>query len=84
VATKESSPGAKRGDPEAAEDAGRFIPRHVERTVERFPGCGDPREGFAWLVWSEATPSDCDHHRLVRFAWKNSPRVVRRVGALSQ
>jgi hypothetical protein len=27
----------------AAEDAGRFIPRHVERTVERFLGCGDPR-----------------------------------------
>ena len=50
---------------EAAEDAGRFIPRHVERTVERFLGCGDPREGFAWLVCD-----DCDHHRLVPFSCK--------------
>ena len=50
---------------EAAEDAGRFIPRHVERTVERFLGCGDSREGFAWLVCD-----DCDHHRLVPFSCK--------------
>ena len=28
---------------EADDDAGYFIPRHVERTIERFPGCGDPR-----------------------------------------
>jgi hypothetical protein len=48
---------------ESAENAGRFIPHHVERTVERFLTCGDPKEGFAWLVWSEATPSDYDHHR---------------------
>jgi hypothetical protein len=50
---------------EAAEAAGRFIPRHVERTVERFLGCGDPREGFAWLVCAR-----CDHHRLVPFSSK--------------
>ena len=48
---------------EAADQAGRFIPRHVERTVERFLTCGDSREGFAWLVCD-----DCDHHRLVPFS----------------
>lgn len=50
---------------EAAEATGRFIPRHVERCVERFLGCGDPREGFAWLVCDR-----CDHHRLVPFSCK--------------
>jgi hypothetical protein len=50
---------------EAAEEAGRFIPRHVERTVERFLTCGDPKEGFAWLVCD-----NCDHHRLVPFSCK--------------
>jgi hypothetical protein len=48
---------------EAAEQAGRFVPRHIERTVERFLTCGDSREGFAWLVCD-----DCDHHRLVPFS----------------
>jgi hypothetical protein len=43
----------------------RALPRFVERELERFLTCGDPREGFAWL-----SCADCDHHRLVPFTCK--------------
>jgi len=50
---------------EAAEASGRNLPRYLERAVGRFLTCGDPREGFAWLVCEP-----CDHHRLVPFSCK--------------
>jgi hypothetical protein len=50
---------------DAAEDTGRSLPAFVERAVARYLACGDPAEGFAWLV-CEA----CDHHRLVPFSCK--------------
>ena len=37
----------------------------MTREVEGYLRCGDPREGFAWLVCG-----DCDHHRLVPFTCK--------------
>ena len=58
----------RRGWPElqaTLEAAGRSLPRHVEREMERFLRCGDPTEGFAWLECH-----DCDHHLLVPFSCK--------------
>ena len=48
---------------DALEEAGRSLPRFVERELERFAGCGDLAHGFAWLVCDR-----CDHHRLVPFS----------------
>ncbi len=45
--------------------ADRYLPRHVERELQNFIGCGDPREGFAWLMCD-----GCPHHRLVPFSCK--------------
>ena len=47
------------------ERADRSLPRFVTREVEGYLRCGDPREGFAWLVCG-----DCDHHRLIPFTCK--------------
>jgi hypothetical protein len=47
------------------ERADRALPRFVTREVEGYLRCGDPREGFAWLVCG-----DCDHHRLIPFTCK--------------
>jgi len=47
----------------AAED--RYLPRYVVREVEAFLVCGDPEEGFAWLMCK-----GCDHHELVPFSCK--------------
>jgi hypothetical protein len=44
---------------------GRALPRHVQKELEGFLGCGDPANGFAWLRCA-----GCDHHRLVTFACK--------------
>ena len=44
---------------------GRSLPRHVQKELEGFLGCGDPANGFAWLRCA-----GCDHHRLVTFACK--------------
>ena len=43
----------------------RELPRHVEKEMEGFLGCGDPENGFAWLECK-----NCDHHRLVTFSCK--------------
>ena len=43
----------------------RKLPRHVEKEMEGFLGCGDPENGFAWLECK-----NCDHHRLVTFPCK--------------
>ena len=43
----------------------RSLPRHVQKELEGFLGCGDPTNGFAWLHCA-----GCDHHRLVTFACK--------------
>ncbi len=45
--------------------ADRYLPRHVEQELANFIGCGDPREGFAWLMCD-----GCSHHRLVPFSCK--------------
>jgi putative transposase/transposase-like zinc-binding protein len=43
----------------------RTLPAHVDREFRAYFACGDPAEGFAWLV----CPA-CDHHRLVLFSCK--------------
>jgi hypothetical protein len=49
----------------ALAEVARSLPRHVERELEGFLGCGDPENGFAWL-WC----AGCDAHRLVPFSCK--------------
>ena len=44
--------------------ADRTLPAFVWRELERYLGCGDPAQGFAWLE------CDCGHHRLVPFSCK--------------
>jgi hypothetical protein len=44
----------------------RVLPRFVQRELEHFVACGDPRHGFAWL---HCAPP-CDQHRLVPFSCK--------------
>ena len=39
------------------ETVDRRLPGYVERELERFLVCGDPRQGFAWL-----TCDGCPHH----------------------
>jgi hypothetical protein len=43
----------------------RFLPRYVQREFSGYLSCGDPKEGFAWLVCR-----GCRHHRLVPFSCK--------------
>jgi len=40
------------------------LPRHVERELRAYLGCGDAASGFAWLECR-----DCDHHRLATRQW---------------
>jgi hypothetical protein len=49
----------------ALSEVGRSLPRHVERELEGFLGCGDPAKGFAWLRCE-----GCDHHRVVPLSCK--------------
>jgi len=56
----------RQGLPElrrALEERDRWLPRHVQRELQRLFVCGDPSEGFGWLVCGA-----CDHHRLVAFS----------------
>lgn len=46
-------------------EQGRTLPTHVVSELERFIRCGDPEEGFAWLVCE-----GCAHHRLVPLSCK--------------
>ena len=50
---------------EQLEESGRFLPRFVEREVEKFLSCGDPVEGFAWLQCQQ-----CETNELVTFSCK--------------
>jgi len=50
----------------ALEEAERELPRFVWRELERFLACGDPEQGFAWLVCDACA----DVHRLVPFSCK--------------
>jgi len=45
--------------------ADRTLPRSARRELEAFVTCGDPANGFAWLVCE-----GCDRHRLVPFSCK--------------
>ena len=47
------------------EGIGRFVPRSVEKEVQRFLSCGDPVEGFAWLKCHQ-----CETHEVVTFSCK--------------
>lgn len=47
------------------EEADQELPAFVWKELERYLGCGDPQNGFAWLVCER-----CDGHRLVPFSCK--------------
>lgn len=49
----------------ALSEADRTLPWFVQRELERFVLCGDPRNGFAWLECD-----DCDERLLVPFSCK--------------
>ena len=50
---------------ESLEEAGRYLPSRVRRTLEKVALCGDPRRGFAWLLCGP-----CDVHKLVAHSCK--------------
>jgi len=50
---------------EKLEAGGLYVPRFVEKEVEKFLCCGDPVEGFAWLKCQQ-----CETHELVTFSCK--------------